>query len=447
VTARAAAGGPIFLDHSGHALTNLGDVAMLQAAVSRLAARFPGREVRVPTSAPDRLARFCPEASALPSEGLRALAGLGYLPFRHRLPRRMAAGAARLEARLRGRRPEWLDGLALRRGAPGSAERGAAGEILDALGRSALFVAGGGGYLTDAFPEKAWSALTLLRRAQRRGIPTALVSQGVGPLEEPALRALASRVLADVDCVALREGRTGPALLALLGVDPRRVVVTGDDAVEAARSAPRRSEAAAIGVNLRSASYAGLDGDASARLGAALRRLGAELAATLVPIPIALDDAGPDAEAVRRAIGETGPAEAEPSDPAGAIARASRCRVVVTASYHAAVFALAQGIPAVGVSRTRYYDGKLEGLADLFGSGARVVRLDEGGWEEELASAVRGLWAEAPALRAGLAAAAADQVRRQHDAYDRIAALAGGSAAARRDTAEDRRATASEASA
>ena len=424
-SARGATDGPIFLDHSGHALTNLGDVAMLQAAASRLAARFPGRRVRVPTSAPERLARFCPEASPLPSEGLRALTGLGYLPLRHRLPRRMAAAAARLEARLRGRRPEWLDGLALRRAEPGSAPSRAAAEILAALDGSALFVAGGGGYLTDAFPEKAWSALTLLRRAQRRGIPTALVSQGVGPLEEPALRALASRVLSKAHLIALREGRSGPALLARLGVDPRRVLVTGDDAVEVTHAAHRGGGGTALGVNLRSAAYAGLDGDASSRTGDALRRLAGELSTSFVPIPIAVDSTAPDSAAIRGAVGDTG-AEAEPTDPADAISRAARCRIVVTASYHAAVFALAQGIPAVGISRTRYYDGKLEGLAHLFGAGARVVRLDESGWEERLVSEARALWADAPGLRAGLIAAATEQVRRQETAYDRIAALAGG---------------------
>jgi polysaccharide pyruvyl transferase WcaK-like protein len=438
MTPRRAPGarGTIFLDHSGHALTNLGDVAMLQAAATRLSARFPGWRLRIPTSAPERLGRFCPATESLPADGLRELAGQGYLPLRHRLPRRMAAGAARLEARLRGRHPEWLDSLALRRARPGSPGGRAAAEILSALGGSDLFVAAGGGYLTDAFPDKAWSALTLLRRAQRRGIPTALVSQGIGPLEEPALRALAARVLVRADLIALREGRSGPSLLASVGVDGGRFVVTGDDAVAAAYAARREGDGdrspAALGINLRSASYAGLDGEAMAAVGAAVRRIAAELRAPIAPLPIALDEAGSDSAAIRDALGETGSAEPEPSDPAGAIARTSRCRVVVTASYHAAVFALAPGIPSVGISRTRYYAGKLGGLEDLFGPGARVVSLDEPAWKDRLASDVRDLWAGARERRAALLGAAGDQVRRQEDAYDRIAALAGGSVAAAR---------------
>lgn len=114
---------------------------------------------------------------------------------------------------------------------------------------------------------------------------------------------------------------------------------------------------------------------------------------------------------------------------------------MVTASYHAAVFALAQGIPAVGVSRTPYYADKLDGLADMFGPGAQVVRLDQPGWEGRLDAAVRELWSRAPERRAELLAAAADQIRRQDDAYARIASLAGES------VPEPRRGGAAEASA
>jgi polysaccharide pyruvyl transferase WcaK-like protein len=51
----------------------------------------------------------------------------------------------------------------------------------------------------------------------------------------------------------------------------------------------------------------------------------------------------------------------------------SRCRVVVTGSYHAGVFALAQGIPVVATAASRYYHDKFSGLADLFGGGGDIV--------------------------------------------------------------------------
>lgn len=41
--------------------------------------------------------------------------------------------------------------------------------------------------------------------------------------------------------------------------------------------------------------------------------------------------------------------------------RIQRCRHVVTGSYQAAVLALAQGIAAVGLTRSPYYDARLLG--------------------------------------------------------------------------------------
>jgi polysaccharide pyruvyl transferase WcaK-like protein len=326
---------------------------------------------------------------------------------------------------VRGRAPEWLDALALRREREETGKAGAAASTLEALDRASIFVSSGGGYITDAFADKAWSSLTLLRRAQRRGIPTVLVSQGLGPLEEPTLRALAARVLAGADLIALRERRTGPAMLKHFGVDPARVLVTGDDAVAAAYERREGPAGSGLGINFRSASYAGLGGDALTAVGTVLRRLAAELRAPLVPISIALDETGSDGAAIRRAVGDAIPQESHPSDPADAIADAGRCRLVVSGSYHAAVFALAQGIPALGLAKTAYYANKLEGLADMFGPGAGVVRLDRGGWEESLEASVRQLWASASERQSGLLASAVEQLRLQDQAYARIARIAG----------------------
>ena len=58
------------------------------------------------------------------------------------------------------------------------------------------------------------------------------------------------------------------------------------------------------------------------------------------------------------------------------IKQTARCRVVVTGAYHAAVFALAQGIPVVCLSNSPYYLAKFQGLEDLFGSGCTIVTLE-----------------------------------------------------------------------
>jgi colanic acid/amylovoran biosynthesis protein len=214
------------------------------------------------------------------------------------------------------------------------------------------------------------------------------------------------------------------------------VLVSGDDAVAAAYAARMPSLGAGLGFNLRSASYAGLSPETMAALGDSMRRLALELRARLVPLPIALDAAASDGAAIRQVLGDAVPAEPDPSDTADAIRRTAHCRVVVTASYHAAVFALAQGIPAVGLARTAYYADKFEGLVDLFGPGARVVRVDAPEWQARLDRDARDLWSQAAERRAGLLAQAADQMRKQEDAYARLHALVAGRADAGRARAE-----------
>ena len=79
-------------------------------------------------------------------------------------------------------------------------------------------------------------------------------------------------------------------------------------------------------------------------------------------------------------------------------------------AYHAAVFALAQGIPVVGLTTSLYYDDKFLGLADMFDGGLEMVRLDTGLLPERLTSAVRSAWEKAPDERVPLLASAERQI-------------------------------------
>jgi colanic acid/amylovoran biosynthesis protein len=109
------------------------------------------------------------------------------------------------------------------------------------------------------------------------------------------------------------------------------------------------------------------------------------------------------------------------------IANIRRCRVVVTGSYHAAVFALSNGIPVVCVVGSHYYGTKFYGLVSQFGeagkAGCRVVvpnAEDPEGSRAELIAAIREQWDRAEALAAPLRAAAAQQIAAHHGAYARL---------------------------
>jgi colanic acid/amylovoran biosynthesis protein len=111
--------------------------------------------------------------------------------------------------------------------------------------------------------------------------------------------------------------------------------------------------------------------------------------------------------------------------PGIVIEQVGRCRVVVTGAYHAAVFALSQGIPAVVLSDSKslYYMDKLTGLADQFGCGCEVVLLDMPDLPRRLTSAIDRAWQTAEDVRAPLLAAAGRQIEESEAAYRRFALI------------------------
>jgi hypothetical protein len=82
------------------------------------------------------------------------------------------------------------------------------------------------------------------------------------------------------------------------------------------------------------------------------------------------------------------------------------------------------------VSGSPYYDGKFEGLADLFPGGCTVVSLTGPDLRGRLAGAIDEAWAAAPPLRDELLAATERQVSASRAAYGRLAAALGPTRAA-----------------
>ena len=96
------------------------------------------------------------------------------------------------------------------------------------------------------------------------------------------------------------------------------------------------------------------------------------------------------------------------------------CRIVVTGTYHAAVFALAKGIPVVGLSVSDDYSAKFLGLEDQFGIGCETVNLNTPDAMEQLRVAIARAWAGAESARAPLQNAALRQIEASRVAYERI---------------------------
>lgn len=391
----------ILIDPSSHHLLNLGDVAMLQVCVERLRELWPAAGIGVVTDAPELLERHCLDVQAVPATGRYDLLGPPEPRVIRRAPATLMRPLLRIERARRGR------------GSP------ALKAYLDALLDADLFVMSGRGGMTDAFKDESYATLDEIHVASALSVPVALLGQGMGPIADPDLRRLAARVLPRAALITLREGRSGPGLLRELGVPARKVVVTGDDAIALAPQAPP-AEPDAVGVSVRVAGYAQVSADAATELLDALATVASRLAAPVVQLPMSVHPHEGDHESMRGVLGAT---SEPPGSPAAAVERTGRCRVLATGSYHAGLFALAQGVPAVCFSRSPYYDDKFLGLREMFGDGCAVVRAADSGAPSRVAELVERAYRSWPEPAAGLRAAARRQEEAGRTAYARLPAL------------------------
>lgn len=402
-----------------HMLRNVGDMAMLQTATERLARLCPSSTIKVLTDDPDALSWFCPSAIPLPSDGRALWLEPHFMPSKlkrvlsEQWPDRIRRHAPRLVSLF------WS--LKFRQ-MPQS--RAAVLRFTKAVDRADLVLVSGMGGITDAFPAYALAVLETLNLAlSRKRRPVVMVGQGMGPLCDAELRARASAVLPRLDLIALRERRAGLPLLAALGVPTDRICITGDDAIEMAYGVQPSQLGTGIGVNLRLSSYSGVSMDVLEGLRHVLAATSQSFEAPLIPAPVSWVPGEVDIDTIRRLM----PAEEAELDralairtPVDLIRQIQRCRVVVTGSYHAGVFALANGIPTVGLANSDYYVDKFLGLADMFGTGCEVVLFNRADVFDRLRSVLRRLWEEAPAMRPAILASAEAQIAASHAAYRRI---------------------------
>jgi polysaccharide pyruvyl transferase WcaK-like protein len=399
---------------------NLGDVAMLQTAVLRLRGQWPEAIIDVLTDTPERLAAFCPEASACPARPLQLWAGeLSLLGKYHR---RLPSAAARpVEAGHHLVKERWPE--LLRAGLTARAElrRQSTSEmrrfwkVVDAAD---LFVVCGAGGFGDHSREWNEQILDLLALGEKRERPVVMFGQGFGPLSDREIIAKARRRFAAVKRFTLRESLYGPDFLKTLGVQPDRIHVTGDEAIEAAWQETPRSLGRALGVNLRVSRSSAVLPESAALVAAVLWSMAVKYNCPLTPVPIDPSDRI-TFESLFFSTGEI-------ATPLDCMRAAGHCRVIVTGAYHAAVFALSQGVPAVCLVGSGYFESKFRGLSNQFGRACGIVPLQpQASLTERVRVAIESAWANADYTREPLLQAAADQIRLQRAAYTEFAMAVG----------------------
>jgi polysaccharide pyruvyl transferase WcaK-like protein len=406
---------------------NMGDVSMLQVAARRLRRLWPDASIEVLTDSPKNLQLFCPGTKPLSRVGRDHWVGDGFAFGRfHRYLPEWATSAWRAVSELFERRlPVVLKMIVrLRLGLRDNEHnRGGVVAFLEAMENANLLVVCGAGGFADSCREWNLTTLSTMETAIRRKVPTVMLGQGMGPLTDTDVLARARRVLPAVDLITLRGTLDSPALIEALGVVQSRVKTTGDEAIELAYDARPATLGHALGINLRVASYAEVEGGMTKKLGPVLQDFARRHHAPILPVPIAFHAWASDHLAIRRLLAgfdDQSDGGLALDTPLKVIEQAGRCRVVVTGAYHAAVFSLAQGIPVVCLAKSPYYVAKFLGLAHQFGLGCETILLDDSDMLTKLRTSLERAWNSAETVRNPLQQAALRQINLSRGAYERV---------------------------
>lgn len=433
----------ILLDQVEHSLRNRGNNALLEAALRRLTEIWPHAKTHMITNAPNLARLLFPSTTPVNPYNLQPYRGRmetlqrsvpdivwqSLFELREELWHRRIGATAKTTRMELGQ-----DGELMYLGIDSSSGVGEPNHNDLSLQRTFanydLYVATGGGYMCDHDKSLVLELLKRLSVARQQGVRTVLVGQGVGPMSDPVLLAKAKEVLPGVDLLCYRNERLGRPLLDALGMPPEKIMLTGDDAVEMAFNAHRSSVGTGIGVSLRVSSYTQVDPAQIIRIRESLHHAARKRNATLIAVPISSALHESDSTYIRQLVGNYPNAivgRKRLSMPRESINLAGQCRLMITGTYHGAIFALAQGVPVIGVASSVEYFNKLSELNDTFGEGCQVIRLDEES-PEQLCAAIDFFWLEADRLRSRLLEAAAHQIALQRAAYRRISDIASANA-------------------
>jgi polysaccharide pyruvyl transferase WcaK-like protein len=361
----------LMFDQSGYALGNLGDRAMLEMAL----ARCSEHECIVVARNEILLRGVSKKANLVEMAGLTEwrrtynLAG----GIHRLLPQSAHQTLKDLEEACRSKFPHMAYKHIVRRLKKRNADTEPFERFMKQVSETDALIVTGGGFINDSFPRHAMLVLRLCQLFLRLGKPVALFGQGIGPLKTPALRKVLAEVAQQATVFGLREGLYSPVLLKELGVTNPRVVTTGDDAIEFALQYTEIPTKNSIGINIRVAPYSGISEEVAMKILQSVEYAKNQLGCSLVAVPISWN-AG-DSDVSTLSFIEPEICLDKPWSTQQLVDRVSECRVVITASYHAAVFALSQGCPVIAMVGSGYYDAKMKGLAKQFDCNESSLRL------------------------------------------------------------------------
>ena len=289
-------------------------------------------------------------------------------------------------------------------------------QVIEAAREADGVLVAGGGNMASLWPMHVYERNTLGLIARRFGKPVVVSGQTIGPVLEGEDRELVTELLDAAALVGLREGAS-LELVRSLGVDAATTVGTVDDAsflgFDAAPPAGGAAGAAGAAAPYLAVSLSAHVGDADrAAFATAVARLldrvagEAGLEVVFLAHWASLDPTEERGDSLlHRAVLDqlTVPARVEPTTDSPAAARFARGAALhLTSRYHPAVFAVAGGVPTVGLAVDDYTTIKLTGALGNFGQTSVVSAAQLLAGEADTAAlaawagrdAVRSTWAE-----------------------------------------------------
>jgi len=289
-----------------------------------------------------------------------------------------------------------------------------------------LFVATGAQYMSDACKRDALRTLDRLEASHKLGLPTAMVGQGIGPIYDLELVSRCTAVLPIVDLIFVRDAQVSPKLLNSFGVDSSHIIFTGDDAIQMAYQERKETYGKNIGVSIRIAQYTEVNNRHIEDIKTVLDQALTKNKTSLIALPISQSSHETDEKIIQQLFMDdkgTSFRFDRFETPIEIIHKVSHCRVVVSGTFHAAVFALAQGIPVIGLVKSEMYSDKFNGLVDQFGDGCKIIYLDDEKFQGKLAELLDIMWNSVEELRPKLLEASERHIKLGKTAYQRIHGL------------------------
>ncbi|ROQ36569.1 polysaccharide pyruvyl transferase WcaK-like protein [Frondihabitans sp. PhB188] len=350
-------------------MIHIGDEAMFEEFASQLRRRDATDILSLSSNPAETASRY--GVSAVPSIGFHpasfAASGADVRPLQEERMRRVIEAASGDAAALSDGDPAW--------------------EVIDAVRSADAVAVSGGGNMASIWPMHIFERATLAALARVFAKPFVVSGQTIGPELVGDDRRLVAELLGSARLVGLRE-RASLALVHDLGVSGPGVVATiddasfladgdGDDGDDDAVAAPPYCSvtlAAHVGDSDRDAFAAGM-----ARL---LDRIADETGLEIVFFAhfsaLGGGDERGDSLAHRRVIDRmTRPSRIERTTDSAAAARFARgASLSVSSRYHPAVFAVAAGVPTIGIAVDDYTTVKLTGALGNFGQ-TGVVRASD----------------------------------------------------------------------